>query len=246
MLAHRLLGTDAGAGALPFDVAVHMGTLAAVVVYFRKDVGRMALSLWKVVRRECGDDEEAKLLLFVVIATVPTAIVGLALKEPMEGLRAGHSGALVLITSALLFLNGVFLTGSDWLKEKGRGILEVPLYAALVVGLAQGVAVMPGISRSGATVVAALAAGFSRRDAARVAFLCAIPAIAGAGLIEVITAGGALRGLGVVPVAVGTLAAFGVGLPAIFVLIAALKRATLKFFGIYCVAVSILALIATR
>ncbi len=253
VLAHRLLKTDMGAGELPFDVAVHLGTLVAVLVYFRTDVRRMLVSarrlLLKVMRLGGvggGDDEAKRLVLFVMIATVPTAVVGLALKEPMGGLREAHREALFLITVGLLFLNGVLLGGSDWMKAKGRSVLEVPLYAALAVGIAQGVAVMPGISRSGATVLAALAVGFSRSNAARVSFLCAIPAIAGAGLVEMVSAGGALKSLGAVPLIVGMVAAFGVGLPAIFVLISILKRAQLKYFGVYCVVVSVLALIAAR
>jgi len=249
VLAHRLLDTHAGSGELPFDVAVHLGTLAAVLVYFRKDVARLVTSGGRAVRggaRRLYEDEGGRLLAFVVIATVPTAAAGLLLKGWMEGLRADGADGMFWITVGLLFLNGVFLTGSDWLRDKGMTMAALPLYAALAVGVAQGVAVLPGISRSGATVVAAVAVGFSRSNAARIAFLCAIPAIAGAGLVEVITAREELGALGAVPLAVGTVASFGVGLPSIYVLVSALKRSKLKYFGIYCLVVSILGFACAR
>jgi len=250
VLAHRLLGTNLGAGELVFDVAVHLGTLAAVLVYFRADVVKLFLAVGRLAsrafssrsRREALSGSE-RLFLFVVLAIVPTACIGLGLQGQLERLHAERGDALVLLTAGLLVANGVLLIASDRLKRGGKSVVEIPLYAALAVGIAQGLAVMPGISRSGATVLAALAIGFSRSESARVSFLCAIPAIAGAGLAEVALSREGLGLLEVGPVVVGGAAAFGVGLGAIFILITAVKRAKLRFFGIYCTAVGVLTLV---
>ncbi|MEZ8645517.1 undecaprenyl-diphosphate phosphatase [Vibrio cyclitrophicus] len=179
---------------LAFDVAVHVGTLAAVVIYFRKEVVSLLSAFFGSVFK--GDrSKEAKLAWMIILATIPACIFGLLMKDIVElYLRS----AWVIATTTIIF--GLLL----WWVDKNSSLrddeYQVGWKKALFIGLAQAMAIIPGTSRSGATITAALYLGFTREAAARFSFLMSIP---------IITLAGGYLGLKLVtsgdPIHVGTL-----------------------------------------
>ena len=186
ILPSQLLGwTDQG---LAFDVAVHVGTLAAVVWYFRHTVLQLTTA-WAAdtLHRRVGPD--SRLAWAIIAGTVPAGLAGLLLNDVIETtLRSG----LVIAASTLGF--GLVLWWSDRVGRRNRSLDGMTLKNAAVIGIAQALALIPGTSRSGITITAALFLGFSREAAARFSFLLSIPLILAAGLLksmELATQGGA-------------------------------------------------------
>ncbi|OEY66918.1 undecaprenyl-diphosphate phosphatase [Marinobacter sp. X15-166B] len=163
---------------LAFDVAVHVGTLTAVVWYFRRDVIRLAVA-WSAdtARRRIGAD--SALAWAIIAATIPAGLAGLVFNDVIEArLRSG----LVIAASTIGF--GLVLWWSDAVGRQQRGLPALTLRDALIIGVAQALALIPGTSRSGITMTAALFLGFRREAAARFSFLLSIPLIAAAGLLK--------------------------------------------------------------
>ena len=160
---------------LAFDVAVHVGTLAAVVLYFRKEIGKMTVSwLGSVTGR--GMDADAKLAWAVLLGTIPVGLCGLLFKDLIEEhLRHPY----VLATTTLLF--ALLLWWADARSRGERNEYSIGWLDILFIGLAQALALIPGTSRSGATMTAALFLGLSRQAAARFSFLLSVPVIVLAG-----------------------------------------------------------------
>ncbi|MFH1501899.1 MAG: undecaprenyl-diphosphate phosphatase [Candidatus Eisenbacteria bacterium] len=232
-LAEYLLGVRSPG--VTFEVFVHFGTALAVLVYFRArivDVVR-AVAL-RAARRE-HDRSDATLGLLLLLGTVPAALVGLVL----EGRVEAAFGSPVLV-SVLLIVTGVILWLTRRIPEGTRtrgGVRD-----ALLIGLAQAAAILPGISRSGSTISAGLRLGLTRGAAAEFAFLLSLPVILGATAMSVGDALGAGSREGAA-VAVGTLAAFGSALPAIAVLMRVVKAGTFHRFAYYCWTAGLLALV---
>ncbi|MCZ6889491.1 MAG: undecaprenyl-diphosphate phosphatase [Gammaproteobacteria bacterium] len=166
--------TDQG---LLFDVAVHLGSLAAAVVYFRDDLIGFGKSAWRwVATRDV--DEDATLLLKLAIATIPIAVLGLSFKTIVE---TELRNVAVIASTTIIFALALW-----WADAKARGdrreqTLTYP--EAFLIGAAQALALIPGTSRSGITITAALLVGLGREGAARFSFLLAIPTISGAALL---------------------------------------------------------------
>lgn len=181
VLPQTLLGwEDQG---LAFDVAVHVGSLVAVVWFFRRDVANLVVAwLASVTRREHSAD--ARLAWYVIAATIPAVVAGLLFNDVIEThLRSGE----VLAATTLVW--GVVLGLVDRYSSHRRNLTDIGLGLALFVGFAQALALMPGTSRSGITITAALLMGLNRSDAARFSFLLSMPIIAAAGsykLLELI------------------------------------------------------------
>jgi undecaprenyl-diphosphatase len=176
ILMPRLLGwQDQG---LAFDVAVHVGTLAAVVIYFRHDINRLLLAwLQSCVRRQLTDD--ARLAWFVLLGTLPVALAGLLLHDFIETwLRS----PLVIALATIGF--GLLLGVADWRGRQQRSESGLRLSDVVWIGLAQALALIPGTSRSGITMTAGLALGLTRSAAARFSFLLSVPVIIMAGGYE--------------------------------------------------------------
>jgi len=159
---------------LAFDLAVHLGTLAAVLAYFRRELAAMA-GAWVASVTGRGGGVDARLAWGLVIATVPAMIVGVVLGESGQAmLRAPW----VIATTSVVF--GVLLGWIDWRAPRRRGEHEVGLGALFTVGLVQALALIPGSSRAGMTILAGRALGMTRPAAARVSFYLAIPVTAAA------------------------------------------------------------------
>jgi len=165
---------------ITFDVALHLGTLLALTIYFRGDIADLFRSFLRVLRRK-SDGRSRDLLPFYIIAgTIPAALVGKFLEEPIEDIfRASPA-----IIAVFLILFGLLLALSDRTGKKMWEMERIDLKSSLVIGLAQCLALMPGVSRSGITITAALFLGFNRSVAARFSFLLSLPIVAGAGVLK--------------------------------------------------------------
>jgi undecaprenyl-diphosphatase len=159
---------------LSFDVALHLGTAAAFIVYFFKDWMEMLRSAFTKNKMSKNN-----IFWFIVIATIPGAAAGLILEKKAETIFRSP-----LSIAAMLFLFAVILWLADHIGKKGRSMEEMDLKTAFVIGLAQAIAIMPGVSRSGITMTAGLFQGFSREAAAKFSFLLATPIIIAAGVLK--------------------------------------------------------------
>ncbi|MEJ2480047.1 MAG: undecaprenyl-diphosphate phosphatase [Acidihalobacter sp.] len=177
ILTPRLLGwSDQG---LAFDVAVHVGTLSAVVLYFRAELRRMATEWFASVSGR-GTGPEGRLAWAVLLGTIPVGLAGLLLKDWVEtALRS----PLVIAWATIGF--GVLLGLADWLGRRVRDEHSLGVFDVLFVGIAQALALIPGTSRSGATMTAGRMLGLTREAAARFSFLLSIPVIVLAGALEI-------------------------------------------------------------
>ena len=160
---------------LAFDVAVHVGTLTAVLLYYRRDLVSMAHSWFRSLLGK-GHDSDSKMVWYLALATLPVSIVGVLGKDFIETeLRS----LLVIATTTLVF--GLFLGIADLLARDKAKAVPLSISIALLIGLAQALAPIPGVSRSGVTITAALLLGMDRQSAARFSFLLSIPVIVSAG-----------------------------------------------------------------
>ena len=162
---------------LAFDVAVHVGTLSAVLFYYRADLAHMARS-WFGSLAGAPPDDNSRLVWYLALATLPAVAVGFFAGDYIE---SDLRNLPVIATTTLVF--GILLGMADRRVAK-PGSEQITLSLALLVGLAQAIAPIPGVSRSGVTITAALMLGMSRHAAARFSFLLSIPVIAGAGVLK--------------------------------------------------------------
>ena len=158
---------------LAFDVVLHLGTLLALLVFYWREWLEMVMSLVN------GDRVQRRLLLLLIVASVPGAIIGLLLEKQAETIF--RSPVLIAVTLATM---GVLLWAADGIGSKKRKIGDITFLDALFIGLSQALAIIPGVSRSGATITTARFLGIERADAANFSFLMATPIIAGAGLTK--------------------------------------------------------------
>lgn len=178
VLTASLLGLEPN---LVFDVLVHLATLIATLLYYRKDVVEVGASVVSAPRRGWAlswSDPSFRLAMYVVAASLPTAAMGLGLKDLIESQFAnpGYVSAFLVVTGVLLSLT--------LLRKDSRNATAISLKLALLLGCVQGCAILPGISRSGSTIAVALLLGIAGKEAARFSFLMALPAISGATLLS--------------------------------------------------------------
>lgn len=243
LIPHLLGWPDQG---LAFDAALHIGTLAAVLAYFRADwicLTRSGLTdLYRHGPRIAAYSGDTRLLLFIGAGTLPAVVFGLLLDDWIEAnLREVWNVAVGLIVAGLVML------GAEVFAPLRRRIESVRLVDAVVIGFAQACALIPGVSRSGATMSAGLTLGFQREDAARFAFLLGTPAFAGAALLKSFDLADAPRDE-LLNLAAGMLAAAVVGFIAISWLLRFLRTRSLVPFVIYrwVVGLGALAILAGR
>lgn len=212
---------------LATSAVLHLGTLAAVVAYYRRDL----IGLTRF-RQDAG---ARRVLSLLAIGTIP-AVIGVFVEDQIGSIQEDPTAVAIalLVTGVVLFISGLFMSGRITLER-------LPMRDGLLIGIAQAFALIPGISRSGMTITAGMARDLDRSEAARFSFLLAVPAIAGAGFLqglELLDAGGfgpeLLAGLVVAAVS---------GYLAIAVLLRALTRFGLRPFAAYCFVVGTIALI---
>ncbi len=226
---------------LAFDVALHVGTLAAVLWFFRAQWVALARAAWSIVITRRIETEEEKRVLFLIIATIPGGIGGLLLADYAE--TVFRTPALIATT---LIIMGVILWAVDRFAPHGRPLGQMQWTHALLFGLAQVLALVPGVSRSGSTMTAGRAMGFHRESAAVFAFLMSMPITAAAAAYEVPKAI-AEGGLGA-PIVAGVIASALSGWLAISVLLKYVARHGFGVFAAYRIVLGlgILALVAMR
>ena len=249
------LSASASDALVPMGVIAHLGTLLAVLIYFRHDLlmftkaivpSALSSALRKpsmLVKGIDATNEEdprfhQRILMMIAIGSIPTAAIGLLFKDQIESAFSNVKviGAMFLLTAAILFLTKAF-------RGRGKTVWHAFVLDALVIGAFQAIAIMPGISRSGATIAAALFLGFRKDFAARFSFLLSIPAIAGAFLLEFSDIAHVLNKQGVLEALFVFVSAFAVGYVAIAALLKVVGRGKLHLFGFYCLAIGIATLI---
>jgi undecaprenyl-diphosphatase len=247
---HLILGSwlfDWPDQGLVFDGAVHLGTLGAVLIYFR--------GTWISLVKGClsggvvplGDKSGSqsvpamRLLWLLVLASVPLAIFGLLLKSTLEDhLRTPEAvGAFLLATSAMLIV-------AEYAGNRSRSITSVGVKDSVIIGIAQAASVIPGVSRSGTTIAAGMASNLDRDSAARLSFLMAVPALGGSGLLVIVDAltDTALDSADWGHVVLGAVIAFITGYLAIAMFLRMLRTASLKPFIVYTAVAGVAVLIA--
>ncbi len=219
-LVQRLFGFSTE-NFLSLDVLLHLGTLAAVVVVYWK-------RLWNMVRHPVKSE-----LWLLVVATIPTVIAALLFKDSLDRLSGEYIGFAFLITTLILWL-------SDLVSGVSFQTKEVKWYNALVMGVMQAVAILPGISRSGSTISGGIATGLSRKRAADFAFLMSVPAILGAIVLEFMHSGSSVFDAatiqqmgGWLPLIVGVITSAAFGFLAIKFMLSIVRRVRLIWFGVY-------------
>jgi undecaprenyl-diphosphatase len=212
----------------PFTAVVQLGTMAAVLLYFRHDLWRI-LRTWSASlrRRELRGELDARMGWYIGLGTVPIAVFGFIFRDQIE--TGGRN--LYVIGTALIVL-GLVLLYAEHVARLDRGLRDIQARDAGAIGVAQALALIPGVSRSGATISAGLFAGFDRESAARYSFLLSVPAVVLSGLFEARKIGGA-GGAAAVPTLLATLLAFVVGYASIAWLLRYLVRHSTKVFVAY-------------
>ncbi len=235
---------------LSFDVALHLGTLAAVLIYFWGDLWRLlkagfaGIFQWRI-----GDDHDRRLAWYIVLATIPAVLVGYFIEDMVDA--AFHASGVdipanrMLTLAAMLAGVALVMLFVDTVARHTRPLTRMRLIDALIVGLAQTLALFPGVSRSGSTIIAGLALGFERAEAARFSFLLAVPVTLGAGLRGVWALfqewqATLLTNNDLLVIAVGVLSAAISGFLCIHFLLRFLRRSSLSVFVIYRIVLAVI------
>lgn len=225
VLTEHFLGI--AAGDLSFEVAVHLGTLVAVFAYFRGTIARVLAALVGRSHTDMTVTQGRLLLVQLLMGTIPAAVVGLLWKSEIEALF-GESR----LAAVFLVVTGVWLLSMRW-RPIATG--RMTWWRALLIGTAQAVAILPGISRSGSTIATGTLIGVHPSQAAEFSFLLSIPAILGASLLSIPDA--AREGVLGAPHIVGALLAGTVGYAALRWVFASIRRGRFSLFGVYCLLV---------
>jgi undecaprenyl-diphosphatase len=226
---------------LALNVMLHLGTLAAIVAYFFGDLWRLVLAALQSLQRRTLVDPYARLAWMLAIATLPGALIGFFLEDFFEQLFG-----MPVAAAGFLFGTSLLLVLSEYLGSRQRPMTTLAWGEAIVIGFAQALAILPGLSRSGTTISAGLMLGLRREDATRFSFLLAVPIVLGSGLYQVVklVAGGTGALTTSVPVLlVGMVAAGLSGYVAIAGLLAYVRRHSLIPFAIYTAALATLVLV---
>lgn len=231
-IGHALFGIDTGNN-LYFDVMLHVATVLSTIVVFRKDIIALVVGLFAFKR-----NEETIFVFKLLLSLVPVLFVGLFFRDVVESLFTGNIvfvGFMLLITASLLFM--------AHFAKRGNG--EITYAKAFIIGIAQAIAVIPGISRSGATIVTGLLLKTKKENMARFSFLMVLIPILGAAFLEIV--GGKPENsstIGTLPLLAGFIAAFASGLIACKLMISIVNKGKLIYFAIYCTIIALIAIFA--
>ncbi len=242
VLCQRLFGLNEPE--MFFDISVHVGTLFAVIIYFRKDIWAIILSLSNFVRDllkrrvsplHAWEDPDLRLALLIIIGSLPTGLIGMLFSKIADRLFSS-----IFIVGCALMVTGFLLWLTRWAEAAGRDMSGFSIRNALVIGVAQGLAITPGISRSGTTIAVGLLLGLSRETAARYSFLLSIPAILGAAVLALSDVSAPSVNM---VICIGAVTAGVVGYGALAMLVYIVKKGQLHLFSPYCWLVGSVALI---
>lgn len=205
---------------LAFDIFLHFGTLISIAIFFRKDILDMLT-------------KDRIMLKFIIIGCIPTFLIGILFKDIAESFFTNPRfvGIFLIMTGFFLFLASFF--SMYW--KMARRTKPLNTVNSVIIGIAQGIAIVPGISRSGATIGTALIAGLNEDTALKFSFLLALPAVFGANLLKVRQIYGNLISIDTIPYLAGGIAAMITGLIAIKAMFGILRKNLFFLFGIYCI-----------
>jgi undecaprenyl-diphosphatase len=216
---------------LSLTVLMHSGSLLALLLFFAKDIGYILSSPFR------RDKKNINLLIFIVIGTIPGALIGWLFNQKIESFFSSplNVGVLLIVTGIILFLTG-------GVKDRKQ---EINKLTAFIIGLAQALAILPGISRSGATISTGIYLGVNREVSTRFSFLLSIPIIFGATLVELKHGFSSDASLSHLSVIAGIIASFAFSLFAIKFLLEFVKKHSLRPFSYYCFFVGIMTIVST-
>ena len=238
-IGREILGVEA-AEDLVFEIMVHVATVLATIIVFRKQIWKLLCGLFKFKY-----NDETDYILKICISMIPVFIVGMFFKDKVESMFSSLLvvGLALVVTAMLLFFSDIY---------GGRGKVAARQYRngigwwqALVIGIGQAFAVIPGLSRSGTTISTGLLCGVKRSDVAQFSFLMVLVPILGEAFLDLVGGDVASSSVGAFPLLVGFLAAFVSGLFACKVMIALVKKAKLRWFALYCAIVGLAVIIFT-
>ena len=228
-LAKWLLGnTDSASESFLMTVILHFGTALAIVWVFRNSIIKIIKSLNK--------PEGKKFLLLILISMIPAVIVGVGFESQMTALFDQK----IILVAIFLMINGIVLIVSDYLPNTYKPITP---FRSLIMGIAQAVAILPGISRSGSTIATSVALGIDRNEAAHFSFLMVVPLIFGKIAKDLMDGTMSSAQTPALPLVLGFIVSFLVGILACRWMITIVKKAKLSYFGFYCILIGIVAII---
>jgi undecaprenyl-diphosphatase len=227
-----------------FTAITQIGTEAAVLLFFRRDIGRIITAWFGSLAGRRADDPDARMGWLIIIGSIPIVVLGLLFQDQIETtLRDLRIVATALVAFSLI------LYWADRVGAKKRGLADLTVPHGIGFGLAQAMALIPGVSRSGGTITMGLFLGYSRSAAARYSFLLAVPAVLGSGFFqgyEALTGDVAGEGVSWAPTILATVIAFGVGLTVIAWLLRYLDRGSFTPFVVYRVLLGVLVLVLVQ
>ena len=258
----EILHLDLEQGGLLFDVMLHFGTLIAIFIVFHKDIGKMIVEGIGILRdffynigvwfkkRGAGEKKEyrkvvegayRKFVMLVIIATIPTGIIGYFLQDIIE-----MAGTTLLVPGICFMITAFLLLLADFYNSGTKRPNQISYIEGVITGTAQGIATLPGLSRSGTTIAAALLCGFEKNFAVRYSFIMSIPAVLGAVVLELKDIGKVtFTSQDILAYSIGTLTALVVGLISIRVMLGFIRKRKLWGFSIYCFLLGATAIIWT-
>ncbi len=230
-LAKAILGdTSVPEESLTFTVVLHFATALSTLVVFRKEVAEIFKGLFQFKW-----NEEMKFSLKIIISMIPAVIIGLLFEEQLESFFGGK----ILFVGIMLLVTAVLLLFADKAKNTNK---EVSFSNSLIIGISQAIAMLPGISRSGATISTSVLLGIDRSRAARFSFLMVVPLIFGKIVKDFLSGDINFQPSEIAPISAGFIAAFLAGLVACNWMIALVKKSKLSYFSIYCAVVGLIAI----
>lgn len=256
----HILHINADTGLL-FDVMLHLGTLVAIFIAFWKDIKELIVEGFKIVGdffvnvgclinnilsknkkkyKKMVSTPYRKFVMLIIVSTIPTVIIGFLFKDTFE-----IAGATLLVPGLCLILTGLLLTIADRTKKGNKTESTASYKNAGFIGLAQGIAILPGLSRSGTTITACLVSGFDRSFAVKYSFIMSIPAVLGAVVLEMKDFSMDTVGQSdLINYLIGTIVAGVVGYICIKTMLVIVKGKKFKYFAYYCFVIGIIAVIA--
>lgn len=258
VIVKEIMGVDLGSGGVFFDVMLHLGTLLAIFVAFWKDISRLIVEgihilgdvfynigiffcrLFKKngVYRRVVRSSYRKMAVLILVSTIPTGIIGLLLSDVIE-----LANGIVLVPGICLLITALFLWIADLADVGEKRPKEASYSNAAAIGIAQGLATMPGISRSGTTITACLLCGFEKRFAVKYSFIMSIPAVLGAVVLELKDFGSLqFSNQDVISCVIATVVAAIVGYLSICFMMRLIRGKKYKYFAIYCAIMGIVAI----
>jgi len=229
-LGKAILGIEAEES-LMFSIAVHGATVLSTIIVFRKEILELFAGLFKFKL-----NEETHYIAKIIVSMIPVGIVGVFLKDELKLLFDGN----VILVGSMLLVTAALLAFTYYAKERDK---KITYKNAFVIGLAQALAVLPGISRSGATISTGLLLGNKRPEVAKFSFLMVLLPIIGENFLDITSGEMAASSIGTTPLLVGSVAAFITGLLACTWMLRIVKKGKLIWFAVYCAIIGITAII---